>query len=108
MTASFATTEPARAEIDASKGPLLLEFGSATCGYCLAAQPLLAAALAKHATLPHIRIEDGRGRPLGRSFRIKLWPTLVFLSDGKELTRLVRPASVLAITEALAMIASAG
>jgi hypothetical protein len=32
----------------------------------------------------------------------------VFLSDGKELTRLVRPASVLAITEALAMIASAG
>ncbi|MCA1715096.1 MAG: thioredoxin family protein, partial [Gammaproteobacteria bacterium] len=44
------------------------------------------------------------GRPLGRSFRVKLWPTLVFLRDGVELARVVRPASVDAITQALARI----
>ena len=36
-------------------------------------------------------IEDGPGRPLGRSFRIKQWPTLVLLRDGVEAGRLVRP-----------------
>ena len=30
-------------------------------------------------------------RPLGRSYRVKLWPTLVLLKDGQELARLVRP-----------------
>jgi thioredoxin 1 len=41
----------------------------------------------------HIRIEDGRGRPLGRSFRVKLWPTLVYLEGGVEKGRVVRPNS---------------
>jgi len=40
----------------------------------------------------HLKIEDGPGRPLGRSFRVKLWPTLVFLRDGVEVARVVRPA----------------
>jgi thioredoxin 1 len=52
----------------------------------------------------HIRVEDGRGRPLGRSFRVKLWPTLVFLKDGKEVARLVRPSGA-AIEDALAGLA---
>lgn len=38
-----------------------------------------------------MKIEDGRGRPLGRAFGIKLWPTLVFLRDGVEVARVVRP-----------------
>ncbi len=54
--------------------------------------------------LQHIKIEDGPGRRLGRSFRIKLWPTLVFLRDGVELARVVRPTSVAAIGEALARV----
>ena len=39
----------------------------------------------------HIRVEDGAGRALGRSFRIKLWPTLIFMRDGTEVSRLTRP-----------------
>jgi len=38
-----------------------------------------------------IEVEDGRGRPLGRSFGVKLWPTLLFLRDGEVVRRLVRP-----------------
>lgn len=100
----YSASEPSRAEIDATKGSLLLEFGSNTCGICRATQPLLIEALQGYDALPHTRVEDGRGRPLGRSFRVKLWPTLIFMQDGKEVTRLVRPESAEAIREALAQI----
>jgi thioredoxin 1 len=40
----------------------------------------------------HVKIEDGPGRRLGRSFHVKLWPTLVLLKQGVETGRLVRPA----------------
>lgn len=89
---TFETTEPARTAIDATTGLTLLEFGTPWCGYCKAAQPLLATALASHPGLHHLKIEDGSGRPLGRSFRVKLWPTLILLRDGKEVARTVRPA----------------
>ena len=45
----------------------------------------------QHPAVRHIRIEDGRGRPLGRSFRVKLWPTLIYLEAGVEKGRVVRP-----------------
>jgi thioredoxin 1 len=105
MNEQYATTEPARADVDRLEGPALIEFGSPWCGYCRATQPLLASALAGHPNLRHIKIEDGRGRRLGRSFRVKLWPTLIFLSDGKEVERLVRPVDATAIAAALAKIA---
>ena len=92
--------EPTRAEIDASKGPLLLEFGSPDCGWCMAAQPRIRAALAEVPGIRHIRITDGRGQPLGRSFQVKLWPTLVFLKDGQVLARLVRPGDAADIAAA--------
>lgn len=107
MNETYAEAEPTRAEIDALAGPTLLEFGSPTCGYCRAAQPLLAAALADHSDLSHIKIADGKGHPLGRLFRVKLWPTLVFLRNGQETTRLVRPGNVDEIRAALAQIDSA-
>ena len=69
----------------------LLEFGTGWCGHCRAAQPALAEALAPHARLRHIKVEDGPGHALGRSFRVKLWPTLVLLRDGQEIARVVRP-----------------
>ena len=96
--------EPARAEIDALAGPTLLEFGTSWCGHCRAAQPLIASAFAAHPDVRHIRIEDGSGRRLGRSFGVKLWPTLVFLRDGQELSRAVRPRSVAAIEAGFAEI----
>jgi thioredoxin 1 len=49
----------------------------------------------------HIKVHDASGRRLGRSFRVKLWPTLVFLRDGHEVARVVRPAESAPITEAL-------
>jgi thioredoxin 1 len=96
--------EPSRAEIDALTEPTLIEFGAAHCGHCRAAQPLIADALARHPQLRHIKVEDGPGRPLGRSFRVKLWPTLVVLSEGREVARLVRPADPVAIEQALAQL----
>lgn len=102
MATSFnhPNTEPSRAEIDQSSGPMLLEFGAAWCGHCQAAQPFIVQALIGQPLLPHIKIEDGKGRRLGRTYAVKLWPTLIFLLDGREVTRLVRPQQVKDIVEA--------
>ena len=105
-TAATAMPEPERAEIDALGGPAMIEFGDAGCGYCRAAEPLVAAALAAHPRVRHVKVADGSGRPLGRSYRVKLWPTLIFLHDGSEVARLVRPGSADAIRAALAQIAA--
>lgn len=104
MNETYAMPEPLRADVDRIAGPALLEFGSPWCGYCRAAQPLLASAIAVHPDVRHLKIADGPGRPLGRSFRIKLWPTLVFLRDGREVERLVRPGAAQPIADALARI----
>ncbi len=101
MNHAYAPVEPSRAEVDALPGLTLIEFGAAWCGICRAAQPLLVQALADHPHLRHLKIADGSGRPLGRSFHIKLWPTLVFVREGKELARLVRPASAVAVRHEL-------
>jgi len=104
LNQEYAAGEPAREEIDALQGPALLEFGSPWCGWCRRAQPLVADALAAHPGVRHIKIADASGRRLGRSFGAKLWPTLVFLRDGKETARLVRPHGAGAIREALGQI----
>lgn len=99
-----AGTEPGRDEIDAIAEPVVIEFGASYCGHCNAARPLIAAAFAGHSGVRHIRIEDGPGRRLGRSFRVKLWPTLIFMRQGREVARLVRPADSTQIALALAQI----
>lgn len=104
METQYAATEPKRAEIEASTGPLVLEFGSPWCGYCRRAQPLIAQAFVEHPGVRHLKIADASGRRLGRSFGVKLWPTLVFLKDGKEMGRVVRPGGTAEIGEALARI----
>lgn len=101
---SFTDPEPGRAQIDALPGPVVLEFGTGWCAFCRAAQPLIATAFAAHRDVRHIKVEDGSGRRLGRSFGVKLWPTLVFLRDGHELARLVRPRTDASVADALAEI----
>lgn len=101
MTRRYAETEPPRADVDALAGPTIVEFGAPWCGHCIGAQPLIEAALDMHPEVRHIKIEDGPGRPLGRSYRVKLWPTLVFLRDGQEVVRLVRPTEPADIASAL-------
>jgi DeoR/GlpR family transcriptional regulator of sugar metabolism len=68
--------------------------------------PDIASALAEHPGVRHLKIADASGKRLGRSFGVKLWPTLVFLKDGKEIARLVRPRDAAAIGEALARISA--
>jgi thioredoxin 1 len=90
-TAGYAASGLSRADVDALQGPVVLDFGTSWCGVCRASAPIIADAFAAHPGVRHLRIEDGPGRRLGRSFRVKLWPTLIFLRDGNEFERLVRP-----------------
>jgi thioredoxin 1 len=105
VTEPYQTPGPSRSEIDSASGPVLLEFGTAWCGHCQAAEPAVSAALAKFPAVQHVKVEDGPGRKLGRSFGIKLWPTLICLKDGAEVARLVRPESAASIQAALSRIA---
>ena len=107
MTTTYSKPEPARLVIDQLPGSVLLEFGTPWCGWCMAAQAPIAQAMNAYPDVQHMKIEDGKGQPLGRSFRVKLWPTLVFLRDGREVARLVRPADATAISRALADLGSA-
>ena len=101
-TADFTPETLSRADVDATRGPLVLEFGTNWCGWCNGAQPLVRAAFEQAgAGVPHVKVEDGSGRLLGRSFKVKLWPTLVFLRDGVEVERLVRPQQAGDIVAAL-------
>ncbi|HCC80943.1 MAG TPA: thioredoxin, partial [Methylophaga sp.] len=47
--------------------------------------------VSEHSELRHLKIYDGKGKRLGRAFKVKLWPTLILLHDGHEVDRLVRP-----------------
>ena len=84
---------PRREDIDQMKGPVLVEFGTAWCGYCQAAQQDIVTLLATHPEVRHLKVEDGPGRRLGRTFRVKLWPNLVFMKDGAVVRQLARPSA---------------
>jgi thioredoxin 1 len=87
----YGKPEPAREEIERLPGPVLLEFGTGWCGFCQALQRPLEELLASFPQVRHVKVEDGKGRPLGRSYGVKLWPNLVFLRDGKVVMQLARP-----------------
>ncbi len=99
--ALYTDPEPPLAEVEGSRGALVLEFGAPWCGHCQGAQTLIAEALPDGRGIRHLRIEDGRGKRLGRQFKVKLWPTLVFLRDGVEQARVVRPQNTVEIESAL-------
>jgi thioredoxin 1 len=103
MTPPYAHTDLTREEVDGWSGAAVVEFGTDWCGYCQAAQPLVAEVLAG-ADVKHVKVEDGPGRKLGRSYRVKLWPTLVFLKNGLEQARVVRPESADDLRAALSSI----
>jgi thioredoxin 1 len=84
---------PSREEIDQMAGPVLVEFGTPWCGFCQAAQRDIVDLLVKHPEMRHVKVEDGPGRRLGRSFRVKLWPNLVFMKDGAVVRQLARPGA---------------
>ena len=93
MTRPYEESQPARAEVDALPGAVLLDFGTNWCGWCARAEPLIREALASHPEVRHLKAKNGPSRPLGRSFGVKLWPTLVLLKDGREIGRVTRPGN---------------
>ncbi len=102
MATPYEDPGPTRAEVDAWTGPAVLEFGADWCGHCQGAQAQIAEALAASAGVRHVKVADGTGKPLGRSFAGPLWPTLVFLTDGNEVARVVRPTDADELRRALA------
>ena len=108
MTTPYTPEAITRAEADALTGSTVLEFGANWCSWCQGAQPAITEALQGHPGLRHLKIEDGKGRPLGRSYGVKLWPTLVLLQDGREIARVVRPADSAAVRQALGQVSVPG
>jgi thioredoxin 1 len=98
--------EPTREEVDRTEFPVVLEFGAEWCCYCAALRPNLAALLREYPQVRHVHVEDGKGKPLGRSFRVKPWPTPVFLRDGRVMCQEARPSPEL-VREGLAAISRA-
>ncbi|MEZ8142304.1 thioredoxin family protein [Enterovibrio sp. FF113] len=86
----YAEDGPTIEEVQALQGIAIIEFGAPWCGYCQAAEPAVKEALAG-LSIPHIKVYDGKGKRLGRSFNVKLWPTLILLNDGVDIERVVRP-----------------
>lgn len=108
MSQRYEDPGPSRDEVDAWSGPVVLEFGADWCGYCQGAQPAISTALAEFPAVRHVKVADGKGKPLGRSFTVKLWPTLVFLKDGKEVARAVRPNDAGEVRRGLEALTGAG
>jgi thioredoxin 1 len=107
MSKPYETAQPERSAIDAMPGVVALDFGTNWCGYCRSAEPLIERALAGAQAVQHIKVEDGPGRALGRSFRVKLWPTVVVIKDGQEIARVVRPVDADEMRIALAQAGAA-
>mgnify|MGYP001442164202 CR=1 FL=1 len=107
VTPPYRSEQPALEDLAALDGIVLVEFGANWCGHCRAAQPAIVAALEQYPQVRRIKVEDGKGRPLGRHFGVKLWPTLVFLNQGKEVARVVRPTDAAEVATVLANLAGA-
>jgi len=102
---TYSNDAPTKEHVSEMLGYAFLEFGAPWCGHCVAAFPAIEEGLSNQ-QLPHIKVYDGKGLPLGRSFKVKLWPTLILLHDGKEVARVIRPTQVSEVNELLANVES--
>ena len=105
---NYTPDAPSLEHVQAMPGLLLLDFGTDWCGHCMAARAAVDAWTQAHPQVAHVRVEDGRGRRLGRGFTVKLWPTLILLRDGTEVARVVRPRSPVELAPLDAALAAGG
>jgi thioredoxin 1 len=89
--ATYRESALTREELEQTTGPVVVEFGANWCGICGGFTPQAEEEFAPFEQVQHIRVEDGPGKRLGRSFRVKLWPTFVFLRDGQVVDQVSRP-----------------
>ncbi len=90
--ADFKVEEPTCSEVDAYQGLVIIEFGAEWCPHCQTLAPLLRRFIADRDNIRHIKIADGKGKRLGLTFRVKLWPSLIFLRDGQLVQQIARPS----------------
>ena len=107
----YSSKHPTREAVAALPGNVVVEFGVDWCPHCQGAAGPVAAALGgavadAPGALQYLRLEDERTRPLGRSFKVKLWPTLLFLRDGVEVARVVRPTTAAEVMTGLEQLGS--
>jgi len=74
----YTEAAPSFEEIKAFKGYIILEFGTPWCGHCTAALPAIKEVFS-NSSVPHIKVFDGKGKTLGRFYKVKLWPTLILI-----------------------------
>lgn len=89
--ARYDESDLTREQVEQLPGPVVIEFGANWCGICGAFTPQAAGEFEPFEQVQHIRVEDGPGKRLGRSFRVKLWPTFVFMRDGQVVEQVSRP-----------------
>jgi len=106
MDIPYQNPGPDRETVDALTTPTVLEFGAPWCPICQGAQASIEEALTQFPQVTRLMVEDGPGRRLGRSYRVKLWPTLIFLKNGQEVARVVRPEGSDEIADGLAQLTS--
>lgn len=99
----YAEEAPTLDEINSLKGVAVLEFGAPWCGHCQASHDAVKETMQSYPDMAHIKVFDGKGKRLGRQFGVKLWPTLIVLKDGQEVSRIVRFTASDAVRELLDM-----
>ena len=88
---------PEREELESLSGVTLIIFGASWCGFCQTFLRWFVPLLTELEGMTEFRgercywIEDGPGKRLGRSFQVRLWPTVVVLFDGQTRAKFVRP-----------------
>ncbi|MCH2558352.1 MAG: thioredoxin family protein [Alcanivorax sp.] len=98
-SAEYATNHPTRDEIQGIVEPTVLEFGSPDCPYCQKTEPMVKAAFQDFPGISHVKLADHQDKMLGRAFNVDEWPTLIFIQEGREVSRLVRPENEDAIRD---------
>ncbi|MGB1239951.1 MAG: thioredoxin family protein [Pseudomonadales bacterium] len=86
----YSEAAPSIEEVTHLQGLAIIEFGAPWCPHCQVMQSVLEHELTPKSLL-HIKVYDGRGKRLGRHFKVKLWPTVILLENGTEIARVVRP-----------------